>query len=72
MGYSPWGPKESDTTERLILSRLLSGNSKGGGKQSKQQLPLLSGVLRAGSGGELVLILSEGRGVTRGQAGGLA
>ena len=26
VGYSPWGHKEWDTTEQLILGKLLSGN----------------------------------------------
>ena len=45
MGYSPLDPKESDTTERLILAVLFPGNSKGDGEQSKPQFPLLSGML---------------------------
>ena len=27
-GYSPWGPKESDTTERLTLVTTMSGNTQ--------------------------------------------
>ena len=27
MGYSPWGPKESDTTERLTLSHYINPSS---------------------------------------------
>ena len=28
MGYSPWGQKESDTTERLSAQRLLAGGTE--------------------------------------------
>ena len=73
VGYSLWDPEESDTTEQLILSLLFPGNSKGDGEQSKQQFPLLSGMLWGAVVVSLFLILSEGsRGVSRGQAGRLA
>jgi len=32
VGYSPWGCKESDTTERLSLSRRKNLKSGGGGR----------------------------------------
>ena len=40
MSYSPWGPKESDRTERLILSHhmLDSYHCHGGGIKSKRRM----------------------------------
>ena len=40
-GYSPWGRKESDTTERLHFHFL----SKQSSKEKKSQLPLVSGFV---------------------------
>ena len=44
-----------------------------GGREDKQQLPLLACSLREGGGGtSWFLIWGEGRGVSRGRAGGVA
>ena len=41
MGYSPWGHKESDTTERLNTLSFLGGRQDTRGQDSFLLLPLL-------------------------------
>ena len=38
MGYSPWGRKESDTTERILFSSLFSSEGISAGCQLREQV----------------------------------
>ena len=51
MGYSPWGHRESDTTEQLTLSLLHFQNcSTRGGPVRGLSFPTLESILPAGLG----------------------
>ena len=41
MGYSPWGPKESDTTESVTLSLSLTGAGASLVSQTVKNLPAM-------------------------------
>ena len=60
-GYSPWGHKESDTTERLHFTPLTSSFITGEGKGSPLQYSCLENPMDIGYWRSMVHVVAEGR-----------